>query len=126
MSLTMRALLKEAGAAFAVLAVYVLTLLVPLHQSAATQRSFAALGYEALGDWSICTPINEAEDDGDGQAVTACPVTALGKQAMGLASAASLVIPAIVGTVAYGPLPQVPPRIFFLEDANPRGPPTLV
>lgn len=125
MPLSMRALMKEAGAAFAVLAIYVLVLLVPLHQSAAMQRDFATLGYETLGSWSICGPISESGDDGEGQAVTACPITGIGKQTVGLVSPASLDVPSASRLVTYDPVRQASPGRHLPQDANPRGPPAL-
>ena len=45
---------REAGTALAVLAIYVLTLLLPLHQSAALSRELATLGFQNTSLWTVC------------------------------------------------------------------------
>lgn len=54
MTQAMRIVLKDAGAAFAVLSLYLLTLLAPLHQAQASQDAFGVLGYESVSGWSVC------------------------------------------------------------------------
>ncbi len=80
MSSRPRTLTREFGTALAVLAVYVLTLLAPLHQAAGLQRDLAALGYETQGSWSVCAPL---VDDGDGSpralVQVKCPASGVGK-----------------------------------------------
>ncbi|GGA49454.1 hypothetical protein [Pelagibacterium lentulum] len=49
-----RRLGRDAAAAAAVLAIYLLTLLVPIHQTQALQDHFETLGYENLSGWSLC------------------------------------------------------------------------
>jgi hypothetical protein len=73
-----RQLTKEAGTAFAVLAIYVLTLLTPLHQAAGLQRDFDALGFATLDIWSVC---GQLAQDGttDPSPVVKCPAAGIGK-----------------------------------------------
>lgn len=123
MSLTMRSVLKDAGAAFAVLALYMLTLLVPLHQSAASQRAFTELGYEAFGAWSICTAIAESGSDIDGSGTVGCPLTGVGKQTAGLVSIPALIVPMAVIEVASTHWAQALPAHSVLLSADPRAPP---
>lgn len=127
MSHDVKALIKEAGAAFAVLAIYVLTLLVPLHQASATQKSFAELGYETFGEWSICTAITDAESGEDMPAAMNCPVTGVSKQ-LALDTG---VLPvsdtfAIATVVTFDAAPRAPPQIAVYQKANPRAPPMHV
>ena len=74
-------LLREAGIALAVLALYVLTLLLPLHQAAGLQRDLNAAGFSTLDSWSICQPLAQ-DDQGDPREAAAlkCPATGVAKQ----------------------------------------------
>jgi hypothetical protein len=72
---------REAGVAFAVLAIYVLTLLMPLHQAAGLQRDLNALGYSTLDSWSVCQPLAQDEDGAPIEAsALKCPATGIAKQ----------------------------------------------
>lgn len=128
MSKHLQSVLREAGAAFAVLAIYVLTLLTPLHQSAATQRGFAALGYETIGAWSICTNITEASDEEGAPAALNCPVAGIGKVELAMGASASglpelfrLAIAAEITTA-----PALPVSLHLVHQARPRAPPVPV
>ena len=126
LSQPVRALMREAGAAFAVLASYVLTLLTPLHQAAASQRGFAELGYETVGVWSICTATAEARSDSEIPAAVKCPVTGTGKQ--DLAPAPLPVTPQVrldVADVVFARFAQAPPSSALHPGAHPRAPPAL-
>ncbi len=73
-------MMREMGAAFAVLAIYVLTLLLPLHQAAGLQRDLNALGFATLDAWSVCQPMAENEDgDPSAAAALTCPATGVAK-----------------------------------------------
>ncbi|MFD1254456.1 hypothetical protein DEVEQU_01486 [Devosia equisanguinis] len=93
MSSRPRTLTREFGTALAVLAVYVLTLLAPLHQAAGLQRDLAALGYETQGSWSVCAPL---VDDGDGSpralVQVKCPASGVGKNELLAVLPAAIVI----------------------------------
>ncbi|WP_246018438.1 hypothetical protein [Pelagibacterium montanilacus] len=78
-----RTLVRECSAAVAVLAVYVLTLLVPLHQAQATQDAFEVLGFEPLSGWSLCLA-GETESPSPGGPQPVCPVAGVGKTGMAL------------------------------------------
>jgi hypothetical protein len=75
-----RSIAREFGTAFAVLALYVLTLLLPLHQVAGAQRELNALGYETIGVWSICQSLTE-DEKGDplSAAAVKCPAAGIAK-----------------------------------------------
>lgn len=76
-----RQMMGEMGAALAVLAIYVLTLLLPLHQAAGLQRDLNAIGYSTLDSWSVCQPMAQ-DENGDPAAAAAltCPATGVAKQ----------------------------------------------
>lgn len=71
---------REMGTAFAVLALYVLTLLLPLHQAAGLQRDLNAVGYSTLEAWSVCQPM-AADENGDPASAAAltCPAAGIAK-----------------------------------------------
>ena len=75
-----RSIAREFGTAFAVLALYVLTLLLPLHQVAGAQRELSALGFETIGVWSICEQLTENQDgDPETAAAVKCPAAGIAK-----------------------------------------------
>ncbi|MFC3705247.1 hypothetical protein ACFOOL_10815 [Devosia honganensis] len=124
-----RILARETGIALAVLAAYVLTLLLPLHQAAGLQRHFDALGFAALDSWSVCTTLN-LDGDGDQReaAALSCPATGVAKQQF---AALPPPTPSIVKPPAAASLPvarAVQPAISLLPDhvGQSRAPPAAV
>ena len=122
---TSRRFSKEIGTAFAVLALYLLTILTPLHQARATQLDFAALGYQTVETgWVLCS----AEPDrNEGKSlVTKCPAAGIGKQQLVAPALAVIAVdaPAMM-SVAYVDLPHhlVAPRLNW--SAPPRAPPAI-
>ena len=76
----MRQIGREVGAAIAVLALYMLVLLAPLHQSAGLQRELARLGFESSVSWSVCTSVsNPGRGDNETPTAAKCPLTGAGK-----------------------------------------------
>jgi hypothetical protein len=74
-----RTMAREAGTALAVLAIYVLTLLAPLHHARASQLAFEELGYSTLGTgWVLCMPGQQPGSDGE-RIAPACPAVGAGK-----------------------------------------------
>ena len=70
---------KEAGTALAVLAIYVLTLLAPLHHARASQLAFDELGCSTITPgWGLCTPGVGAGTE-DQQIAAKCPAMGAGK-----------------------------------------------
>ncbi|SMQ85630.1 hypothetical protein SAMN06295905_2917 [Devosia lucknowensis] len=104
---------REAGMAVAVLAIYVLTLLLPLHQAAGLQRDLNALGYSTLSSWSICQPMAQ-DDEGNPAAAAAltCPVTGIAKHQL------TAVLPPVLLLEA----PTVAELVVFAETAAPSRP----
>ncbi|MBB4053062.1 hypothetical protein GGR20_002718 [Devosia subaequoris] len=87
---TAQIMLRETGIAVAVLAIYVLTLLLPLHQAAGLQRDLNAVGYSTLDSWSVCQPLAQ-DENGDPREAAAlnCPATGAAKYQL-----ATLALPA--------------------------------
>ncbi|MDD2867364.1 hypothetical protein [Neomegalonema sp.] len=69
---------REVGSALAVLAVWALTLLAPLHQTSSLMRELAARGHEAAVVWTLCNPADADPGDPD-QAAVVCPLQGIGK-----------------------------------------------
>lgn len=72
-----RVLTRETGAAFAALAIWLLSLLAPMHLVSRMTSELRLAGYELSGDWSLCLPSGQTDDDG--RPITLCP----GKTACG-------------------------------------------
>ncbi|MCK9553022.1 hypothetical protein [Aquamicrobium sp.] len=128
MSKSLRSVLREAGAAFALLAIYVLTVLTPLHQSAALQRDFGKLGYETIGALTICTAINESDDADGTPTALKCPVAGIGKTQLTLGSSApsALELERLVTEVDFIATTDSLPGVHIVHKARPRAPPVLV
>ncbi|WEJ33202.1 hypothetical protein [Devosia sp. SD17-2] len=75
--------MKEIGTLFALLALYVLVLLTPLHQAAGLQRDLSGFGFETVASWSVCESL-AADANGDPLAAqnVKCPAASLGKTAL--------------------------------------------
>lgn len=122
-----RSIVREIGTAFAVLALYLLTILTPLHHARATQLDFAAAGYQTLETgWVLCSADTDPADSKS--LVTKCPAAGIGKQ--------DLVIPALaiieLGSTAprlsltYAELARPRGALRLNPSAPPRGPPAIV
>lgn len=103
-----RMIVREIGAAMAVLSLYVLILLAPLHQSAGLQRDLDALGYASLDLWSICQPqtVGQTQEKPD---VAKCPVAGIGKYEVALLTpnTIDLAAPGIASEVFYPALAYI-------------------
>ena len=76
-----RSMTREIGTAFAVLAIYLLTILAPMHQARASQLAFQELGYTTIeSGWVLCTPEAQPGDERD-ILVAKCPAAGVGKPA---------------------------------------------
>lgn len=81
MDMRTKSLAREAGTALAVLAIYVLTLLLPLHQAAGLQRDFNALGFATLDAYSVCSSLALDSDGGPVDAAAlSCPAVGVSKE----------------------------------------------
>lgn len=120
---------RDMGYAIAALAIYLLTLMLPLHQAAGLQRDLDRLGFANLGAVSVCSP-GLADPDGDPDTPNAlkCAAAGIGKHdvAAVLPPALSLTPPRVAVSLAYlpaykGPLPRRAPHY-----AQARAPPVAV
>lgn len=104
MQINKRRYAREIGTALAVLAIYVLTLLLPLHQAAGLQRDLDAMGFATLDSWSVCQPL-VVDEDGKPDEATAvnCPATGVAKYEMAAVLPPVLVIepPTTADAIAY-------------------------
>lgn len=123
-----RSIGREIGTAFAVLAIYLLTVLAPLHHARASQLDFAALGYETIaGSWVLCAPLDAQGPDSDASLIAKCPAAGIGKDdlvepaiaviELGVLVATEVLAPASVAAVHHRERPEL--------TAAPRGPPAL-
>ncbi|MEQ1770607.1 MAG: hypothetical protein ABL879_12280 [Devosia sp.] len=77
-----RTLVREFSTALAVVAVYILVLLAPLHQAAGLQKDLAGLGYESTATWSLCVAVTPADSSGKSAADIKCPAASIGKDGL--------------------------------------------
>ncbi|WDR02225.1 hypothetical protein PSQ19_16525 [Devosia algicola] len=117
-------IVREMGTALAVLAIYLLTVLVPMHLSRASQLELDALGYATLAPgWALCgAPDTKGGTDTH---LTRCPIAGVAKQ-----SIAAPVVPVLTVGLNVAALPVVYPPVPGLirpaisdHDAPARGPP---
>lgn len=114
--------------ALALLAIWLLVLLVPLHQVSAAQRGFASIGFETPGAWSICTAPDATEDGDQTPAAMDCPVTGAGKPVLALADTPPPLTNARIAPALANRLPETraPPLVAIAFPLNPRAPPSAV
>jgi len=125
---TQRSMMREVGTAFAVLAIYLLTILAPLHQARASQLAFEDLGYSTIqSGWVLCTPSGAKGQDRD-VLVSKCPAAGIGKHDAVLPELdvlpirhdfAAYMAPRPSMAPGFAPTPIAPP-------SGPRAPPVLV
>lgn len=123
---TTRTMLRETGIALAVLAIYVLTLLLPLHQAAGLQRDLNALGYATLESWSVCQSMAEDENGAPREAAAlTCPATGIAKQQLAVVLPPVLVLdaPTTANVVHYRDTPAIPVPILPDHVGQSRAPP---
>ena len=85
-----RSIAREFSSAVAVLAVYLLVLLVPLHQASGLQRDLVELGHAAPSAWALCEAASPGTG-GDGPSIgIKCPLAGVGKQDLIAAEPGSL------------------------------------
>jgi hypothetical protein len=77
---TLRTMSREIGTALAVLAIYLLTVLTPLHEARASQLAFEQLGYASMEtSWTLCTPADPVGNSDPQTAPGKCPAAGVGK-----------------------------------------------
>lgn len=122
-----RSIGREIGTAFAVLAIYLLTVLAPMHHARASQLAFEELGYATTeASWVLCTPSGITGQDND-VLVAKCPATGVGKtdlvlpmlDAVPVSHEIALAAPLATTFPAFLPRAIAPP-------SGPRAPPVSV
>lgn len=124
-----RSIGREIGTAFAVLAIYLLTVLAPLHHARASQLDFAALGYQTIaGSWVLCAPLDAQGPDSDASLIAKCPAAGIGKDDLVEPAVAVIELGMRVTAEVFTPaaLDAVHHRERLELTAAPRGPPALV
>lgn len=119
-----RSMARELGTALAVLALYLLTILAPLHQARASQLDFARLGYETTTTgWVLCTSASGTSDSDI--TVAKCPAAGIGKNDLALPTFASLDLGApAMAAVPTGIVRQAKPLLpRQMAPGGPRAPP---
>lgn len=98
-----RNIVRETGTAFAVLAIYVLTLLLPLHQAAGLQRDLSRLGFAPTIEWSICGPAASGDTGQQDPTAVKCPAAGIAKHEFAaiVPTVAEVVLPLTVAVVHY-------------------------
>jgi hypothetical protein len=116
-----RSIGREIGTALAVLAIYLLTLLTPLHHARASQLAFEQAGYTTItASWVTCTAGSLGDTDRS-EPVAKCPVTGVAKSDLiapvpGVAPAGFALLARVSG------LPPQAPVIIAAASAPPGGP----
>lgn len=119
-----RGIARDLSAALAVLLVYALTLLVPLHQAAALQRDLGALGFVAT-EWSICTPLAQSDET---PTAVKCPIASVAKGQFAAITPDPivLVVERVSDAVLYAHVAASRPAMPRSHDAQARAPPEAV
>lgn len=73
-----RIFLRETGMGLAMLAIWLLSLLAPLHQTSGLLRDMALAGHDISDAWSICITLSQ-DEDGESRVTSVCPAHAIGK-----------------------------------------------
>ena len=124
-----RSMTREIGTAFAVLAIYLLTILAPLHHARASQLAFEELGYTALeSGWVLCSAADDSSRDDRDVRVAKCPAAGVGKPDVLAPSLAVIALDLGTGFVAAPPplaVADVTP-FAIASPSGPRAPPVLV
>ena len=119
---------REIATAFAVLAIYLLTILAPLHHARASQLAFQELGYTTIDSgWVLCSA---SETSGGKRDVTVakCPAAGIGKPDV---VAPALDVVALNLRVAFLAAPRSQPAstvtpFAIASPSGPRAPPASV
>lgn len=75
-------LTRRAGLTLALLGLWLMALLVPLHQASGVQRELVAAGHLAASGWTLC-PAHQ-QPGGDNHLPPLCPAQGIGKHDMAL------------------------------------------
>lgn len=120
-----RAYFREIGSAVAVLAIYLLVLLAPLHQAAGLQREFSALGYVSIDTTSVCAALAQDEN---GQPAAKCAAAGIGKNEIAAVEPVVLAVDGqrVATVVSYQLRTEPVSSTLQHHPGRPRAPPALV
>ena len=124
---TRRSIGREIGTAFAVLAIYLLTVLAPMHHARASQLALGELGYATIeASWVLCTPTSVAGEDSDAL-VAKCPAVGIGKTDFVLPVLGAVPVShhRALAAPRHTAQPALLPRA-IVPSGGPRAPPVLV
>ncbi|KKB75963.1 hypothetical protein VW35_19690 [Devosia soli] len=126
MPIRMHHIAREVGAAFAVLAIYMLVLLAPLHQVSGLQKDLARLGFESTSSFSVCTSVSDDRQD-ETPLAAKCPLTGVAKFELAAVSVESnFDAPLLTAiNVVYGTERADVPAAPSAHPGIPRAPPAL-
>lgn len=121
-----RNIARETVTAIAVMAIYILVLLAPLHQSAGLQGDLARLGYESLDNWSICSSLAPQNENGKPPAVVKCAVSGIGKNELAALTPAVIDLETVrtATPVRYALTAELNEPAPHRPSGQPRAPPT--
>lgn len=121
-----RNIARETVAAIAVMAIYILVLLAPLHQSAGLQRDLARLGYASLDSWSICSSLAPQNENGKPPAVAKCAASGIGKNDLAALTPAVIDLGTVQAytSVRYVQAPVSTEHVWHRSSGQARAPPT--
>jgi hypothetical protein len=122
-----RTMSREIGTALAVLAIYLLTVLAPMHHARASQLAFEELGFATTeASWVLCTPSGADGQDND-VLVAKCPAAGIGKTDLVLPVLDAMPVRHDIALAAQRstPLPAFLPRS-VAPSGGPRAPPVSV
>jgi len=115
---------REIGMALAVLSIWLMSLLAPMHQVSRLIGELSQAGIITVSHWSLCVPLDLDGDGPDGP-VTLCPAQGIGKSDMLVPMPAVLLAVAVPAVLLDG-FDLTPERFwsrFQSEPGQPRAPP---
>jgi len=123
-----RGIVRELGTAFAVIAIYLLVLLAPLHQAAGLQRDLADLGFQSQASWSVCSALAQDEDGNRQPGQVRCAVAGIAKNDVLPVSPVALALDILRASdpVVYAAGTTPLPRAIAAHIGQPRAPPVTV
>ena len=123
-----RGIVRELGTAFAVIAIYFLVLLAPLHQAAGLQRDLADLGFQSQTSWSVCNALAQDEDGNRQPGQVRCAIAGIAKNDVLPVSPIVLALDVLRASdpVIYATSSAPHPRAVATHIGQPRAPPAAV
>lgn len=127
-SLRPQTIRRELGMALSMLALWLLTLLAPLHLTSGLLRDMAAAGHVLPAGWSVCVTLADGDTDGTDHATIVCPAHAMAQNGAAppdppflLADFQAALLAVVQPAPRYLPVPEAP-----RPPGQPRAPPALI